>query len=193
MRGDDDITEEDFDRLLRWLDHEHAPGGAEYNPERAGARYEKIRRRMISFFACRGCREAEDHTDETFRRVTAEVRDVADTWVGPPEPLFYGVANFVLKEYRRPRPAPPPPPAPRPTEVIELEYECLESCVRRLTAAQRELILRYYRGARRAKIDHRKKLADELGIALNALRIRAHRIRSTLEKCVHECLAERAT
>ena len=38
------------------------------------------------------------------------------------------------------------------------------------------------------KIDHRKQMADELGIGMNALRIRAHRIRTGLEECLKECL-----
>lgn len=192
MNDEQDITEEDFDRLLRWLDREHVQAGAEYDPERAGARYEKIRRRIISFFTCRGCREAEEQTDITFSRVTVEVREVADTWVGPPEPLFFAVAKFVMKEYRRTRPAPPPPPARRPTEEVEREYECFDNCMKQLPAPHRDLILRYYHGVLRAKINHRQKMADEMGIALNALRIRAHRIRAALEKCVRACLAEKA-
>jgi hypothetical protein len=52
------------------------------------------------------------------------------------------------------------------------------------------LVLEYYRQERKAKIDHRKLLAAELGIAVNALRIRAHRIRRSLEQCVHTCLEQ---
>jgi hypothetical protein len=37
-------------------------------------------------------------------------------------------------------------------------------------------------------IENRKKLAERLGVTLNALRARANRIRSNLEKCVVNCL-----
>jgi hypothetical protein len=52
----------------------------------------------------------------------------------------------------------------------------------------REIILSYYQDERRAKIDRRKRLAEQLKISLDALRIRAHRIRKGLEKCIASCL-----
>ncbi len=52
--------------------------------------------------------------------------------------------------------------------------------------------MKYYHDEKRAKIDYRKQLADALGIPLNALRIRAHRVRISLEKCVKDCLAQAA-
>ena len=55
------LTQEDFDRLLRWLDA---------NLEAAGKEYEAIRQRLIKIFARRGCSEAEDLADETINRVT---------------------------------------------------------------------------------------------------------------------------
>ena len=41
-----------------------------------------------------------------------------------------------------------------------------------------------------AKIVHRKELAGRLGIAVNALRIKAHRIRVSLQVCVENCLGQ---
>jgi hypothetical protein len=58
----------------------------------------------------------------------------------------------------------------------------------RLTAKNRQLILEYYRSEEHSKIDNRKELAQRLGIALNALRIQACRIRANLQQCVFECL-----
>jgi len=75
-------------------------------------------------------------------------------------------------------------------EDIEPSYECLEHCLEHLPSTNRQLVLEYYRQERKAKIDHRKLLAAELGIAVNALRIRAHRIRRSLEQCVHSCLEQ---
>jgi hypothetical protein len=50
------------------------------------------------------------------------------------------------------------------------------------------LILDYYREDRGGKIDSRKQLAEKMGLPINALRIRSHRIRVQLEKCVAGCL-----
>ena len=57
-----------------------------------------------------------------------------------------------------------------------------------LPPESRELILEYYQEDRRAKIQLRQQLADRLHIPLNALRIRTHRIRMSLEECIKSCL-----
>lgn len=188
MSEDSDTTPEDFERLLRWLDQESVRAGGVFDRERAGARYEKIRRRLILICASRGCREAEERADEAIRRVTRKVSGIDENWDGnDPVSYFLAVLDFVLKEHWRRKPLPPPPPPPAPPEE-EAAYRCLDACLARLPHAQRELVLRYYQDDQRAKIEHRKRLADELGIALNALRIRVHRIRLALEKCVRACL-----
>jgi len=69
-----------------------------------------------------------------------------------------------------------------------MEYNCLESCMQALTADNRQLVYEYYRENKAAKIENRKKLAGQLGIALNALRIRACRIRASLQECVRGCV-----
>ncbi len=184
MRKDWSLTQESFDRLLRWL----GPGRDE-----AGRRYEEARRSLIKIFVCRGCRDAEDLADETINRVTERLQDIEAAYTGDPLLYFYGVANKVHLEYLRRRPAPPAPrPAPEPDEEDEREYECLERCMGGLAEASRELVLQYYQGDKRAKIENRRRMAERLGIALNALRIRAHRIRAGLQSCVEECVAGRA-
>jgi hypothetical protein len=57
-----------------------------------------------------------------------------------------------------------------------------------LESAGREIIARYYVGKARVKIEHRRALAEDLGITINALSIRACRIRDKLETCVRECV-----
>ena len=49
------------------------------------------------------------------------------------------------------------------------------------------LIVDYYRDTRRQKIERRRELADRLGITMNALAIRACRIRDTLLTCLEGC------
>lgn len=183
MRQQWDITQDAFDRFLVWLDP---------NREQAGTKYEDIRRKLIKIFACRGCPAGEDLADETINRVIRKMQELADSYTGDPALYFYGVARNVHLEYVKKTPVPLAAPIPDPPEQKEQEYECLERCMSVLTPENRVLMLEYYREEKRAKIDHRKELAGRLGIALNALRIRAHRIRASLQSCVENCMQQEA-
>ncbi len=184
MKKDWILTQESFDALLAWLDP---------SPEEAGRKYEEIRIRLIKFFTCRGCYESEELADETINRVSSKLRKIEATYEGARAPYFYGVANKVHMEYlRRPRTPLPPPPADD-CALIEHEFACLEKCIEKLTSENRRVVRQYYKGEKNEKIVQRKKLAQRLGIAVNALRIRAHRLRSKLQECVEFCLEEAAT
>jgi DNA-directed RNA polymerase specialized sigma24 family protein len=175
------LTQESFEALLSWLAPER---------EDAGRRYEDIRRRLIKIFTCRGCPDAEDLADESINRVAKRLNDIRDSFQGDPFLYFYGVANKVhLESARKKRPPPPPPPKDDPEE-IEKTFACLEGCIQNLTASNRELVLQYYHEEKTAKIINRRQLAEQLGIGVNALRIRAHRIRGVLQECVQSCLQE---
>jgi DNA-directed RNA polymerase specialized sigma24 family protein len=179
MRRQWDITQDTFDKFLTWLDSDR---------DQAGTKYEDIRRKLIKIFVCRGCPTGEDLADETINRVIRKMPELADGYNGDPVAYFYGVArNVHLEHVKKGRP-PLPLPAPDPPEQKEREYECLERCMTALTPENRALMLGYYKEEKRAKIVHRKELADRLGIALNALRIRAFRIRTGLQGCVEKCL-----
>jgi DNA-directed RNA polymerase specialized sigma24 family protein len=183
MKKDWVLTQEAFDALLAWLDP---------NREAAAQRYETIRLRLIKIFACRGCSEAEDLADETINRVTSKLTEIQAGFAGDPARYFYGVANKIHLEYLRRKPVPPPPEPKTESAESELEYQCLDRCVEKLTAEHRDLVLSYYQEQRHAKIEHRKQLAAKLGIAVNALRIRAHRIRVSLQQCVKQCVQDAA-
>ena len=73
-------------------------------------------------------------------------------------------------------------------ELKERRMACLRQCSAKLDHASRDLILRYYIGEEKVKIDNRRALARALTITTNALSIRACRIREKLELCVRECL-----
>jgi DNA-directed RNA polymerase specialized sigma24 family protein len=175
------LTQDAFDALLAWLHPSR---------ESAGQKYEDIRRRLIKIFSCRGCNESEDLADETINRVANKLEEIAPTFVGEPARYFYGVANKIYFEYLRRKPMPELPIPTADTDDFEKEVECLERCIQRLTLENRNLVLYYYQDEKRAKIDNRKKLAEQMGIAVNALRIRAYRIRASLQDCVTSCLQE---
>lgn len=176
------LSQDNFDELLAWL-----------HPRRdeAGKIYEDIRQRLIKIFSYRGCPVAEDLADETINRVANKVREIKSTFVGNPSSYFHGVARYVYLEYVKKIPEPLPPGLVSESEdprESELAYNCLESCMSHLTPGNRELVLQYFQDEKRAKIDHRKELTRRLGITLNALRIRTHRLCASLKKCMQECL-----
>lgn len=170
--------------LLSWLDS---------HQETAAQKYEKIRNRLIRVFAGRGCYEAEDLADETINRVTLKVPQIKDTYVGETALYFYGVADKIHLEWLRKQ---------KKGGFVELketgkydevesdeEYECLEKCLKTLPADLSGLIVEYYQGEKRAKIEHHKKLAEKWGVSVNALQTKTCRIRAILRKCVFECVS----
>lgn len=173
------LSQESLDALLDWLDP---------NREQAGQKYEEIRQRLIKIFTCRGCYEAEDLADETINRVSKKLTEIEEEFTGDPARYFYGVANKVHLEYLRRKPLQPPPLVLVESDRLEEEFRCLEHCLGQLTPENHELVLQYYQDDGKEKIDQRKLLAKRLGIAPNALRIRAYRIRASLEECLFECL-----
>ncbi len=175
------LKQEDFDRLLAWLDEDR---------ERAGVVYEKIRWRLITILAARGCPQPEELADETIDRVARRVADIQETYVGDHALYFLGVLNNVHHEYLK-RPACPEPAPPNNDDVQEKErtHHCLETCIENLPEDSKYLIRRYYAEDKQAKIDLRKQLADELGVSVNNLRLRALRIREKLQMCIERCLA----
>jgi len=183
--GYEEMDSEDFDKFLNWLDPDR---------EKAGQKYLVIQARLTRYFQCRGCgSDAEQLADETIARVTKKVPEIADSYDGEPLLYFLGVARRAYKEYLRyliKISVVGPPPRTDSGDEKEMLDRCLQRCLNGRPDANRDLILRYYTGEKGDKIAERKTLADELGIAPNALRIRAHRIRTELRRCVETCVAE---
>ena len=173
------LEQDEFDRLLSWLDP---------NPQRAGLAYEKVRWRLVAILASRGCASAEELADETIDRVARRVIDIRDTYVGDKAIYFLGVMNNVHHEYLKRPMLPRPPEGDDDAETKEKTHRCLEKCLDKLAANSRQMIERYYAGDRQAKIDLRKRIAQEFGISLNTLRLRALRIREKLQVCIEKCL-----
>jgi RNA polymerase sigma factor (sigma-70 family) len=191
------LTQAAFDKLLAQFDRD---------PERAGEKYEQIRVRIIKFFECRGSAFPQDLADETITRVAFKILEGADICDTNFSAYFYGVARNVFKEHlrspdksllpidllpRRHHPTENPEEmieSRRMRQEIERQLECLETCIESLPQAARKLAIAYYEMERSAKIEYRKQLAETLGLSTNSLRIRIHRIREKLEKCVDECI-----
>ena len=63
----------------------------------------------------------------------------------------------------------------------------MEHCIETLSEENKYLLLQYYGAEGGAKVEQRKRLAEQLKIAPNALRIRAYRIRVGLQECMAKC------
>lgn len=179
MNKDWFLSQEAFDALLEWLDSDR---------EQAGMKYEDIRKRLIKIFTARGCAEAEDLADETINRVISKLNELGKDFKGDRKLYFFGVANKVYMEFKRRKSPQPPPASPVDPDQVELEFRCLEHCIETLSEENRYLLLQYYGAEGRAKVEQRIRLAKELGIAPNALRIRAYRIRLGLQECMEKCI-----
>jgi DNA-directed RNA polymerase specialized sigma24 family protein len=191
------ITREAFDRML-----------AELHPdiERASEQYEKIRQKLVKLFEWRGCPHAEECADETFNRVAQKISEGTSIWTNDPYSYFHGVALNVLREYWRSAEQTAKTLEevahihgiavdPEDLLLIETEQrekerllECLNRCLQKLSPESFHLITRYHQGEETLDKARRKELAHSLGIPLNALRIRAYRIRVAIEECVKNCL-----
>lgn len=187
-----DLTAQSFAQLLAWLDPDQ---------QRAGGKYEQIRRGLIKVFLLRGCAIPEELADETINRVAAKLPEIAAHYVGEPAPYFYSVADKIYLEYLRteslrlrPLPADVAEKRDAGTET-ELKYHCLEECMEKLPAQSRELIKAYYydQPSGKVKADKKREMADSMGIGRNALWLKAHRIREGLKRCMNTCLQSRET
>jgi DNA-directed RNA polymerase specialized sigma24 family protein len=182
------LTQVAFRRLLEWLDD-----GTESN----GETYLEIRRRLVAYFDRRNRPAADDLADETLNRVGRTLEKTGSIAVTPPARYCYVIARFVLLEdLRRARrhiqvdEARTPSLGDGPDEsglLKERRLDCLDRCLGLLKEDQRELAVEYYRDAKRQRIERRRGLAGRLGITMNALGIRACRIRAALETCVDAC------
>lgn len=173
-----------FQRLLHYLDPD---------PSSAGRKYESIRARLITIFRARGCLFAEDLADVTFERVAHKLTSLTSQFVGDPAPYFYGVARKIHLEYLRKLKVNQLvcwPPTSIDNRISENMLDLLEKALSMIPNADRELILKYYAWDGKKKIDHRRALADQLGIKLNVLRLRVFRIRRKIKQLLFQLDAE---
>jgi DNA-directed RNA polymerase specialized sigma24 family protein len=183
-------TQGAFHRLLGWLDEES---------DSSGQRYLEIRRRLVLYFDRKNCRSPEELADETLNRVTRRLEEEGAIITDAPAHYCYIVARFVLLESLREQQREAPlddkallvanPYSSEEETAKERRIECLQRCITRLEPANRELIVSYYYGEQRARIENRRAIAATLGVSMNALSIRACRIRDKLEACIKNCLS----
>jgi len=183
-----------FRRLLQWLDE---------GTDSEGQKYLEMRRRLVAYFDRKSCAAPDELADETLNRVARRLIEEGAIETKTPAKYCYIVARFVflehlrevqkatavLDEIRRQRHGNDSTAAVVDDDKQKM-LDCLERCASKLEPVNRELITRYYVGRERVKIENRRRLAESFGITINALAIRACRVRDTLEACVRQCANE---
>jgi hypothetical protein len=166
------------------------------DPARAAAQYEHLRVKLIKFFEWEQANAPEELADDCMDRFARKLEEGVE--VRSPGGYLAGIARMVLKEQEAHR---------RRERIVFDEYRRravlghsadveqavgdLENCLRNFSAAQRDLILRYYQGDHARRIENRKRLAAELRLLPNALRNRAMRLRALLEACMETSRRQR--
>jgi RNA polymerase sigma factor (sigma-70 family) len=163
-----------------------------------------MRERLVAYFDRKNCFSPDELADETLNRVARRLEEQGKIDSESPAKFCYTIARYVFLEYlRSPTDKHVPldeltdqrritsgkdPWSGEEAETKERMLDCLEHCTEKLEAASRTIIVGYYFGEQRKKIENRRSIAETLGISMNALSIRACRIRNKLENCVGQCL-----
>jgi RNA polymerase sigma factor (sigma-70 family) len=181
------LTEAAFNKLLESLDSDR---------QRAAEKYRQLHHKLEKFFEIHRSAAAEELADEAINRVARKLEE--GLRIENMGNYCIGVARMLLKETlkeqtRKSELSDMPATIRNDSEYApesEIQLRCFDGCLDKLPAETRTLIMEYYALGKQAKIDRRKTLAEELGIPVNALRIRVHRIRAQIEECVIHCMAD---
>lgn len=180
-----ELTETAFNKLLAALSE---------NRDQAGEKYLLLSKNLRRYFEVRGITGAENAADEVINRLAKKLE--SGKQLENVNTYALGIARLVTLELRKspeqktsnelPEIATEPIEENEPESAAELS--CLNSCLDEITAEKKEIIVGYYKGERREKIENRKNIAEKLGIPQNALRSRAVRLRGKLEACIKKCM-----
>ncbi len=182
-----------FEALLRALSQ---------NGERGEVVYERLRTRLIAYLRLRLPSEAEELADLTLDRMARRI--YGGTAIHNVYSYALGIARLVVLESRarftRERSSIQDAAHLQQTPLFhgdrdgldpEAADAALTGCLNQLGPEGSELILEYYVDSGADRIAARQRLAQRLGLSINALRNRALRLRATLERCMREKLPGR--
>lgn len=180
-------TPESFEKLLTWLSS---------NREEGAERYEKIRLRLIKYFVCNACGDADEHlADKTIDRVMKKLDqdEIPDPFTGDKNLYFLAFARNIRREHYNDQSREITHLAIDPDRVqAEAESICLEECARILRQEDRSLAIEYYRYDKTTKVAHHSNLAVQFNLSLSGLRTRVRRVRERLRPCIEECIERRS-
>ncbi len=157
--------------------------------ERAAVKYESLRARLQALLGWWGSSNPIELADKTLDRVAAKLEEGAVVPEASLPAYLRSVARLVyyeaLRENEREERALREAPQAGGADLdAERTLHALDECLETLGFSERELILDYYTSDSGPKIAARRRLGAKLNLSPAALRIRAHRLRERLEKCV---------
>jgi DNA-directed RNA polymerase specialized sigma24 family protein len=193
------------------MDERGAPEDAETNPwEGSGDRqsivelFETLRGKLTLFFEARRCVDAEGLADATLERVIEKLCE--GTKVADLTGYSFGVAKNIIREDARKERA-----RQRYVEeqrhrlqavqgeeddeaaLRERRLKCLEDCTARLRERERWTLFEYYKLRGQRKLEHRRKMAEQLNISREALTLRIFHLKQRLKRCINDCLKNAST
>lgn len=180
-----ELNKDEFDNLLAHLDPDR---------DRAGEKYLTIWRKLVKFFEGRKCLHPEEHADDTMSRIARQLTEgkpidnISTYAIGVARMIMLEIYSKQKKERLALNQMAASQPDPEDQASDNRRFDCFDICMKELTPEDRELISQYYDEEKYINKENRKRLAEQLGIPLNALRIRAYRIRLKLEVCIDACL-----
>jgi DNA-directed RNA polymerase specialized sigma24 family protein len=183
MLKTNEVTRENFEIFLKWLNP---------NAEKAGDEYERLRFRLITFFSARKCLYADELADATLNRTVEKVSQLNAETIENKTSYVYSIAKYVYLESLRKEKTflniEDVPIASKSLEETDFSGECLDSCLKKLASDQRQFILEYFSESKAQKIALHKQTAAQLEISPTALRMKASRIKQKLSVCVKDCM-----
>lgn len=162
-------------------------------PRTAASAYEAIRGDLVQHFARRRASAPEDLADWTMDRVARKLEEGAEIPREKARAYCFAVAHRIFfeslrgdarrrKTIDRLQHASDLEPTAAEGERDAAHLEALEACLTQLSAEDRALLIEYHRGEGRERIERRRQLAEARGLALNALRVRMHRLHAQVQR-----------
>ena len=174
------------------------------DPAVAAEKYETIRMKLVHLLQWRGCAEsyADELADRTLDRVAAKLADGEK--VENVSAFAAAVARFILLEHsRKNRIDAVGDDLPETPVEIDMSFlddpdermQCLRRCIAtKFTDDEKRLVISYYdTDADEKTKTARRRLAESFGLTMNAIKVRACRLRMRLEACINDCVARTAS
>ena len=183
-----DFTPEQFQQFLLWLHPEM---------EQAAQRHETIRGGLYRFFAQRNYYDPDYLVDVTLCRVIAKIETMELRENVTQTGYIRGFAENVYREALRHNKEEQLDPDSDQNKFIqpespdysvqEQETSCLHECLAKLKLEDRELLQKYYAPNRDRKESSRQRMAEEMGLTIDNLRVKVMRRREKLRTCISGC------
>ena len=157
--------------------------------DEAGRLYLRLHQKLEGYFRTRGVADFSAAADETLDRAARRLAEGAE--VPNIDHFCLGIARFIIKEGWRFN-------TRESTTFLQFleqheqstaeqidRYSLMKTCFEELPQYDRKLLNSYCVALRgQARAQHRRELAEELGVTVSALRIRVTRLRQGLEDCL---------